>query len=173
MKYFFLTLKKYMFEILLLLLSQLIFRKICRILFETIKKNIYIFLFIYFKNLFFPQPCVSPNWEFLYPTVHCGIFAPKNRTKVAFGQKNIAIPVQKLLYSFKNTLRNNALTFFSPPPSIFSSFLIEEIARPSSKVNRVCHAFLQQRSRTIRQLPSTQLSPTDRQTWENSHAIRL
>lgn len=155
-----------MFEILLLLLSQLIFRKICRILFETIqRKYIYIYISIYLfqKSIFpptlrFPQLRVSLSYGALWDI--CTEKSDKSR----FRTKEYCDTRSKTFVFVQKYVEKQCLNIFSPPPSIFSSFLIEEIARPSSKVNRVCHAFLQQRSRTVRQLPSTQLSPTDRQT---------
>lgn len=107
------------------------------------KKYIYIFFYLSVSKIyFFPQPCV--NWEFLYPTMHCGIFVPKNRTKVAFGQKDIAIPVQKLLL-YKIRWETMPWHFFPSPPSAhFSSFFIEEIATPRRKLTEFAHTLLQE-----------------------------
>lgn len=70
--------------------------------------------------------------------MHCGIFVPKNRTKVAFGQKDIAIPVQKLLL-YKIRWETMPWHFF-PPSSLCSLFLLfhRGNSNASSKVNRVC-----------------------------------
>lgn len=107
------------------------------------KKYIYIFFYLSVSKIyFFPQPCV--NWEFLYPTMHCGIFVPKNRTK-SLSDKRIS------QYPFKNFcctkyVEKQCLDIFSPPPpsAHFSSFFIEEIATPRRKLTEFAHTLLQE-----------------------------
>lgn len=151
---------KYMFEIFQLFLYAINISKKSRII-RNNKEYIHIYFYLSISKIYF-----FPNLTGSFSILRC-IVGYLHRK---IGQKSL-LDKRILQYPFKNFCRSKYVEkqclnifFFSPPSVQFFSFFIEEIATPRRKLTEFAHTFLQERSRTDRQLPSTQLSPTNHQS---------